>query len=222
MRSLYLDSPGGDVDEAMQIGRMARKYLLTAISPISFGNGSGYLSGPKLADNSQPICQGQNCICASACALIWFGAAARSGDLGLHRPVFTGTAFAKLPAAEASQVYRQALQRIATYLKEMEAPPNIIESTIATDSSAIRWISGNDEKLTEPPSIAEWIDSSCGSFTDDEQTSLSSLDLKKHLHPQQYNAADAASHSVLLATLQNRGQCAMALKLRNVDALPSP
>ena len=139
-----LRSPGGDVEEALKIGRLFRKYLIfaTALSTV----GSSVTDSP----------------CASACALIWLGAVYRLGNVGVHRLRIEGAEFKALSPADASKFYRQATARVTTYLDEMEVPPSIIETMVATGSTTIRWIFAGDG-LRDVPSIEEWQQASCGS-----------------------------------------------------------
>jgi hypothetical protein len=153
-----LVSPGGDVDEALKIGRLFRKHLVLAEAPYRKADGSIWIYG---LDRMAP-CRGQNCTCASACALIWFGAVEREGIVGLHRPYIDDPMFAGLAPAEASIRYRQMLDSVVSYLSEMEVPKSIIESMTATGSGDIRWLDMIDEGLHRPPSIAEWVGASCG------------------------------------------------------------
>jgi hypothetical protein len=156
--NFILVSPGGDVDEALKIGRLFRKHLLFANAPQRKSDGSIWIYE---LDRTAP-CRGQNCTCASACALIWFGAVERAGIVGLHRPYIDDPMFAGLPPAEASIRYRQLLDSVVSYLNEMEVPKSIIESMTATSSGDIRWVDSIDEGLTWPASIAEWVGASCG------------------------------------------------------------
>jgi hypothetical protein len=83
--------------------------------------------------------------------------------LGLHRPSLRSTSFANLPPDQASALYRSLLADVDRYLTAMEVPRMVIEAMIDTSSSDIQWI---DPKMYEKsgiaPSIAEWIDASCG------------------------------------------------------------
>jgi hypothetical protein len=55
------------------------------------------------------------------------------------------------------------LDRVVGYLNEMEVPRSIVELMVATSSSDIRWVNPDlTEGLDRPPSIAEWVDASCG------------------------------------------------------------
>jgi hypothetical protein len=174
LRLLFLQSPGGEVPEALKIGRLMRKYLTTAIAPLPVGNGSLLLPPP-----SDRRCDGSDCICASACALIWFGAVDRVGRVGLHRPRIQDTEFKALAPAEAGKVYRQLLDSIAHYLDEMEVPRPMIDAMVATGSAEIRWVSSDIDGLERTPSFAEWAQASCGAFTNEEMNSMISLRTKR-------------------------------------------
>ena len=78
-----LVSPGGDVHEALKIGRLFRRYLIATVAPtdryLEYANreprttyGVPHLDSWP-GSGSGDLCRGENCICASACALIWFG-----------------------------------------------------------------------------------------------------------------------------------------------------
>jgi hypothetical protein len=141
-----LNSNGGDVDEALKIGRLFRKFLILTLVP------------------TQPwYCSGEECVCASACALIWFGGIDRGGGVGLHRPRSRDPKFGKLSPVDATTEYRRELERINAYLDEMEVPKTIIDSMVTTDFSDIRWVYSFLDGLVKPPSIAEWEEASCSS-----------------------------------------------------------
>jgi hypothetical protein len=84
--------------------------------------------------------------------------------VGLHRPRTDDPAFKGLSPVDASTKYRQMLDMVATYLNEMEVPGSIVELMVVTGSSDIRWVNHDDNDLRAPPSIAEWVDASCGTF----------------------------------------------------------
>jgi hypothetical protein len=142
---LELHSPGGSAMEALKIGRLVRKYLITT-------NASGS------ADCKEGLTE---CGCASACALIWFGGIERMGTVGLHRPRIDDPEFAHSPPDEAMKRYRQVISAIEAYLMEMEAPRSIIDEMLATSSSDVRWVNAITSRLSRPPSYAEWEDASC-------------------------------------------------------------
>jgi hypothetical protein len=55
------------------------------------------------------------------------------------------------------------LGEVAAYLDEMDVPKPIIDSMVATSSGDILWVNDFDDRLEKPPSVAEWVDASCGS-----------------------------------------------------------
>lgn len=158
---IVLNSHGGDVVEAIKIGRFLRKYLIKAHAhnncevarriggPMSLSCFAGHV----IADDG---------LCGSACALIWIGAPERSGTVGLHRPHFEDPEFKALSFAEAQKVYSQALTLTKTYLDEMEATKEFIDLNATTNSNDISWI--KDDKLERSPSFSEWLTASCGSI----------------------------------------------------------
>ena len=67
------------------------------------------------------------------------------------------------------------LDTVVSYLDEMEVPKQIAESMVATGSAEIRWVDSWENGLRRPPSIAEWEDASCESFTHQEEKAMSEL-----------------------------------------------
>jgi hypothetical protein len=147
LRRFSLISPGGSVEEAIRIGRLFRKYVITATAPHRLLNGSFEASGP----HASMLCSGSSeCVCASACALTWFGAVDRWGTVGLHRPHTDEPAFRTMTPSEASIAYRRILDGIRKYLDEMEVPKQMIETMVATGSAEIRWIDATEDKVGRP------------------------------------------------------------------------
>jgi hypothetical protein len=161
---VHLWSPGGLVDEAMKIGSLVRKAMLITRAPDAFSwkvDSNGKLNTFGF---EKTICQGVDCNCASACALIWAAGIKRMGErIGLHRPSLRSTNFANLPPDRASVLYRLLLSDIDRYLTAMEVPRTFVDAMIDTSSSDIQWIDPEMPRRMEiVPSIAEWINASCG------------------------------------------------------------
>ena len=213
-----LNSPGGDVDEAMRIGRLFRKYQITTYAPESAG--PSYILGHGTGAEWEPLCAGSDCACASACALMWFGGVERSGTVGLHRPRIDDPAFKALRGADATKVYIRILLEIARYLEEMEVPRPMIDAMVATGSSEIRWIDSIGDDLFRPPSIAEWEDAACSAFNKEGKKALSGLFGKK------YDSSLTANEKLLMQMLDdkrmNRDGCLINLRYREVDRLTPP
>jgi hypothetical protein len=168
-----IESNGGSVYEALKIGRLLRKYLITTtvpkhrcyvakpgLPPLPPGASWSPLPTDNLFADLVPP-PADSCICASACALIWFGGIERMGTVGLHRPRTTDSDFANSPPDKAMALYRKVLSDIEGYLTEMETPRPVIDAMLATGSSEIHWINARNDHLSRPPSYAEWEDAAC-------------------------------------------------------------
>jgi hypothetical protein len=121
---VLLNSQGGDVGEALSIGGLIRERLLPTRAPTESRGRYELFAGAAIGD----MCKGEQCICASACFLIWVADVERSGwAIMVHRPRDASGAFSSKPAAQASEQYRDTLSRIDNYLRRMEVPLNVIE-----------------------------------------------------------------------------------------------
>ena len=185
--SVSLWSPGGSVEDAIKIGRLIRKGLIETEAPwrhdapLYIDPATGSVDHqPGWGDLTSnlgrtPVCMGRKCHCASACFLIWAAGVERTGSvLGLHRPTIEATAFAKMPPDRAGVLYRQLLSEIGRYLAEMEVPRQFIEIMTNTSSKDVRWLTYEEAESIEerPPSIAEWVASSCGAMTKSEKDTM--------------------------------------------------
>ena len=214
MYGFSLVSRGGNVIEAIKIGRFFRKYLLTAEAPMHFMiSDTDVFMNPDL-----PECKGESCVCASACALIWFGAVERAGSVGLHRPRTDDPYFRALGPNAAAASYQKILDSVRQYLVEMETPKPVIEEMLSTSSADIRWVDKIDD-ITRPPSLAEWEDSNCGGFSTKDQELLS--DLRGRFADER-----TKNDSKILTSLENRNtswfECQIDLLSSHRDQLPSP
>ena len=216
---LQLISSGGDVEDAIKIGRLLRKYLVNAGAPLRLPDGRPYLPSldPSQGAGNTPrsLCERSECICASACALIWFGGVDRFGRVGLHRPRTDDPAFKALAPVEASAVYRRMLADITRYLEEMEVPKQLIESMVATGSADIRW-ADSEKGLQRSPSIAEWKDASCGSFTEQESNTLSDLESRNR------SQQDELLYKLLDEKLSKKKACERHLIFSHRERLAPP
>src|SRR5258707_874679 len=104
-----LNSPGGDVDAAMQIGRIIRKYRAF----VQVGVGSK---------------------CYSSCALIYIAGTTRLsyGKIGLHRPYF---ASAPQNPREIERQVPIMLQKLKSYVQEMGVTDNFYQEMVNTEPS---------------------------------------------------------------------------------------
>ncbi len=108
---VYLNSSGGDVDAAMQIGRIIRKYGAT----VQVG---------KME-------------CYSSCALIYIAGTTRlsSGKIGLHRPYF---ASAPQNPREIERQVPIMLQKLKSYVQEMGVTDNSYQEMVNTQPTKMK------------------------------------------------------------------------------------
>lgn len=149
----HIDSPGGDLEEAMKIGRIIRESYI-------------------------PIWTGEEC--SSACVFIFVAGVERvaRGRLGLHRPYYDQKYFAQLNPLDAKLKYDELKKESVDYLKEMDVPQDMIERIFKTNSSDIDYL---DEAQTKAifgyrlPFYDEWLASKCGRYTEEEERVLGAI-----------------------------------------------
>ena len=139
-----LDSPGGDVLEAMKIGDLVRQLKLTTI-----------------------VGRGQ---CNSACVFVLVAGTNRiaPSGIGIHRPFFEREYFSGLSADDAQKKYEEMMDATNSYLVEMGMAKELIERMFRVPSNEVeelsleevqKWISGS------PASLDEWLIAKCESYT---------------------------------------------------------
>ncbi len=155
--NISLDSRGGDVIEAMKIGRFARRALLT----------TGLIGGDE--------CQ-SGCVCYSACILIHLACADRATyswkytSYGIHRPYFDKSYFSGLSAKEAELKYKDLENLVKKYLEEMNVPQSLIETmfSIPSDRLQVLEIPQLIQISGRSPACQEWLLAKCGQMTSEE------------------------------------------------------
>jgi len=142
--TVKLDSPGGDLQEAMRIGRLLRQALAVTEVSYRFAKRPDGIYDFERAD--QNIClsgEGRlsGCFadivkaeCAGACLLAWLGGATRyahEGNLGIHG----------LPAADAASAEVQA------YLAELELGTDALALVVGPQSDGEHWLEWRERSL---------------------------------------------------------------------------
>ena len=147
VQKLVLDSPGGDIEEAIALSRVVRTALLgTSTFGIPRG-GRNWFHGT----------------CLSACFLVWIGGVKRSEDqdrpsIGLHRPRLSGPSYEDSPQAIADS-HRQADEAVRSYLLGEHVPAKDIEAMMNRASTDIYWLEYRSWLRTEDeeiPYLAPW------------------------------------------------------------------
>ncbi|MBE0626401.1 MAG: hypothetical protein IH606_16475 [Burkholderiales bacterium] len=110
---------GGDVDAAMEMGRLLRKLGVSTLVP-------------------------RDSLCLSSCVFVFMGGDQRrvEGRVGIHRPYFSSTR----KVENRRQFYRQLQKRLQQYIEELDFPPSFYEALMAVPSESISIVSAADLK----------------------------------------------------------------------------
>lgn len=187
-----LDSPGGNVGEAIEIGRIVRASLASTMTAITIVwprsvEPRDYRDGHKYvyADMDEPLPKLSKCW--SACTIIFFSGVsrnvydnqdARTNDIsktayhptiGVHRPSYPAEEYGQLSPTEAQKAYDIMLQDMSEALAKMGAPDEFIVRSMATPSREIDLIPSDEMERLAPdtePFFEDWLAAKCGRDTD--------------------------------------------------------
>lgn len=155
---LWLNSPGGDVFEAMKIGRLVRELRLDTHAPDRVGNTAFCSAHPQGTDLNK-------CSCASACFLIFVAGVNRHGShLGIHRVFPSHDSLKFMTPDEAAVVSGKATNAVSAYLAEMGVPIHFIQRLMVIPSNKIEWVSEEDISRYFSgyiPQLSEWVAAKC-------------------------------------------------------------
>ncbi len=118
---IRLNSVGGSVPAAMEIGRLLRKHRMRAVvRPTS--------------------------ICVSACVLIYAGAVVRyghfnAGKIGIHQPYLDFPAQQGADPQTIKNVYESMLHDMRAYLHEMNVSEQLTDEMLKVPSTSVRYLS---------------------------------------------------------------------------------
>jgi WD40 repeat protein len=141
-----LQSPGGNLLEAMTMGRLLRASFASIETKKS-----------KCGGPNQSVC------CASACALVYLGAARwNTGDLlGLHRPTLED--LGQEDYSKARTALQDASILTQQYLKEMEIDARVFDNMMGTGpEQLVIWKMPKEY----PPSLRDWLMAKCQGVND--------------------------------------------------------
>lgn len=117
---VYLDSPGGSLGEALEMGRLLREHQITAVVD-------------------------DGALCVSACVFVLAGASKRvlhvNGRLGIHRSRLPLKLLAHLEPGEAEAFYSKLHALAADYLEEMRMPIALFDAMQDIPAEDIRYLS---------------------------------------------------------------------------------
>jgi hypothetical protein len=156
---LILDSPGGDVREAIKIAGTVRKALLSTWTIALFTAPGGRPSHATYT-------------CASACFLIWasgpeklfgqFKDYRRSG-LGLHRPYFAPSGYDRTDTGQVASDQQTLMAVAREFLRREGVPDELIVEMMQRSSREVLWLSVDDAyKIpSRAPWYEEWLIARC-------------------------------------------------------------
>lgn len=189
-----LDSPGGNVEEAIKISQIVRSTLAhtqTARTIISASKWQHRIAPSRLgdpleprvfADPDEPLPELSKCW--SACTVILFSGVTRDArsnldwryddeirypTIGVHRPKFDAHTFGRLPPDDAQRAYKLMIDEMTAALSEMGAPDKFIQRTMSTSSAEIDLIPDEEMETlysTVEPFYEDWLIARCGSLKD--------------------------------------------------------
>ncbi|MER8386689.1 hypothetical protein NKJ46_12210 [Mesorhizobium sp. M0166] len=118
--AVTLQSPGGNIQKAMELGRLIRRLHLSTA-------------------------QFRAVECASACSLAFLGGVVRyaePGSIGVHRSSFSGDI--PVNTKDAVSGVQQVTADIITYMIEMGVDPALLQLSLQYDSDDIRYLSRSE------------------------------------------------------------------------------
>lgn len=160
----WLNSPGGDLREAMRIGAVLEGLGYVAVVPVG-------------------------ATCSSACFFIWVSASGRlaPGDIVIHRPYFDMRSDPQ-SATRFEENYRVASEETRRYLAQRNVPADLVELMMSVSSVDGYVLSDTDKQRIGPMSAArmEYMIQNCrfpgarqagrilaaGGFTSEEQKAM--------------------------------------------------
>ncbi|OUM00099.1 hypothetical protein A8M77_23240 [Variovorax sp. JS1663] len=133
---LFLDSPGGSVQAALELAGVVRRALLQT-------------STMRLTNSKVESSKVENLTCVSSCFLVWAAGVERSTmnveaggrhfGIGLHRPYFSAATYSNESPDRIAAMQRQAMQSVSEYLRGEQVPQALIDKMIDHASSQVFW-----------------------------------------------------------------------------------
>ena len=130
---VWLASPGGNLSEALRIGRLIRQLALEVRAPV---------------DRARPLVllrDADNNTCASACFFLYVAGVNRQGSvLGIHKPALPADEYFALGLDGSVAAHQQIAEATAAYLDVMGVPARYASLMLATSSAEMAWLSPDD------------------------------------------------------------------------------
>jgi hypothetical protein len=189
VENIFLASPGGDLAEAMKIGRLVRELKLTTSIPDKLRPASRYdgeyqkewIAKYNLKDLKA------NYMCASACFFVFVASIHREVGgwlsdlepvLGIHRPYLSENDLREMSSDKAIAAGARTRAIVEDYLKEMGVPAKYADQMFSVPKDETRWINNNEFEADFNgfiPGLKDWVDARCNKWTDDEKAFYESI-----------------------------------------------
>jgi len=144
---VFVASPGGNVVEALKIGRLIRALRLSTDAPSGSATGVRRFGQSVIVPNNL-VNPRMNFQCASACFFIYVSGVYRSlgwvGRLGIHRPIQLESNARKLDVDQTINLTWQVRGLITKYLEEMNIPDKYVDLMYAVPHNEVRWITQSE------------------------------------------------------------------------------
>ena len=152
---VHLASRGGDLLEAMKIGRLIRRLRYATFGPLDFdGNKVSLIKVDK-----------QNLTCASSCFFLLSAGIKRNGTVvGIHRPYLPEQRYREIGANDAMDANRKVKVLVEKYLEDMNVPIRYAEEMYFTPRDKMHWLSIEEAgKVFDgfTPEIDDWVKAQC-------------------------------------------------------------
>jgi hypothetical protein len=161
---VFVASPGGNLIEAIKIGRLIRALRLSTEAPSGPPTDARRFSQPVIAPNNIANPR-TNYQCSSACFFIYVSGVYRNlgsvGRLGIHRPMQLESEAKKLDVDEATNLAWRVRAFVKKYLEDMNIPDKYVDLMYSVPPNEVRWISQSE------------FDSDIGGFVPDAKRLLS-------------------------------------------------
>lgn len=168
VKHLYLFSPGGDLAEALQISELVKKLQLRTAGPeVGYDDAIRPFPECRTAKPRNPT----NCVCASACFVIWAAGGERDQSvLAVHRPIFEKESFGALSIVEAEARYEKLLRVMGEYIDTLRVPADVKEKMLSTPTRDAYVFATPEEMTGLAPAFDEWIAARCKSLSRREES----------------------------------------------------
>lgn len=137
-RFLLLESPGGDIEEAIRIGEVVKSAML--ITTLV-----------RIADYENEE-NGVRRRCVSACFLVFLAGAERKalwGELGVHRPYFDANIYKSKSPLEIAKAQEKIEEEVRRYSKSHGVTDLLLERMMAHSSRQVYWLTDREKNALE-------------------------------------------------------------------------